>query len=198
MAESPGGWSRGRCVSGSPCRASAAPRNRQPRQPRQPPAQQRSGSRHTASVTARGAASTPGRGWWVLWQRRSRMLVVVPVPQGPARLTLPTLIEDERPISAPGAVVGPDGEVRDGSSSSDEPSRAPAGQPGGYNGFASSMDTSVRGALGDEVVMRVRAPAADFWRGQTFSLFDGRTWFADDEIGTLPRRAADRSAASVW
>jgi hypothetical protein len=111
------------------------------------------------------------------------VLVVVPVPRGPARLTLPTLITDERPISTPGAVVGPDGEVRDGSSGSNEPSRAPAGQPGGYNGFASNMDTSVRGALGDDVVMRVRAPAADFWRAQTFSTFDGRMWFADEELG---------------
>ena len=113
------------------------------------------------------------------------LLVVVPVPRGPTRLTLPTLITDERPISTPGAVVGPDGKVRDGSSGSNAPSRAPAGQPGGYNGFASTMDTSVRGALGDEVVMRVRAPAADFWRAQTFSTFDGRMWFADDEVGTL-------------
>jgi len=113
------------------------------------------------------------------------LLVVVPVPDGPARLTLPTLISDQRPVANPGALVGPDGEVRDGSSSAAEPSRAPAGQPGGYNGFASAMDTSVRGDLGDDVVMRVRASAPDFWRAQTFSTFDGRTWFADDEVGTL-------------
>jgi transglutaminase-like putative cysteine protease len=47
------------------------------------------------------------------------------------------------------------------------------------------MDTSVRGALGDEIVMRVRAPAPDFWRGQTFGTFDGRRWYADDERGVL-------------
>jgi transglutaminase-like putative cysteine protease len=49
------------------------------------------------------------------------------------------------------------------------------------------MDTSVRGDLSDEVVMRVRAPEADFWRGQTFSRFDGRRWFADAQIGTPHR-----------
>jgi transglutaminase-like putative cysteine protease len=38
------------------------------------------------------------------------------------------------------------------------------------------MDTSLRGDLGDEVVLRVRAPDAAFWRGQTFSRFDGRVW----------------------
>jgi transglutaminase-like putative cysteine protease len=45
------------------------------------------------------------------------------------------------------------------------------------------MDTSARGDLGDEVVMRVRAPEPDFWRGQTFARFDGRTWYADEQVG---------------
>lgn len=47
------------------------------------------------------------------------------------------------------------------------------------------MDTSVRGDLGDDVVMRVRATAPDYWRGQTFARFDGRTWFADTDPGDL-------------
>jgi transglutaminase-like putative cysteine protease len=33
--------------------------------------------------------------------------------------------------------------------------------------------------------MRVRAPEPDFWRGQTFATFDGRRWYADDEVGVL-------------
>jgi transglutaminase-like putative cysteine protease len=45
------------------------------------------------------------------------------------------------------------------------------------------MDTSLRGGMGDEVVLRVRAPYPDFWRGQTFSDFDGRTWHVDDRTG---------------
>lgn len=113
-------------------------------------------------------------------------LAVVPVPEGPAQLTLPTVIEDADPIGQPGGLAGPDGELSDGTPSA-EPGvdRAPAGQAGGYTGFASSMDTSVRGELSDEVVMRVRAPAADFWRGQTFTEFDGRRWYADTEAGLL-------------
>lgn len=47
------------------------------------------------------------------------------------------------------------------------------------------MDTSLRGALGDEVVLRVRAPYADFWRGQTFTQFDGRVWRVDEATGEL-------------
>lgn len=115
------------------------------------------------------------------------VLIVVPVPQGPARLNLPTFVDEGvEPVDQPGAVAGPDGDVRDAPDLPDgEPSRAPAGQAGGYTGFAQSMDTSVRGELSDEIVMRVRAPAPDYWRGQTFARFDGRTWFADPEVGVL-------------
>jgi transglutaminase-like putative cysteine protease len=112
------------------------------------------------------------------------LLMVVPIPDGPARLTLPTLISDARDVSEPGAIAAPDGAVDDqpaGAASS----RGLPGQAGGYVGFAEAMDTSARGALSDDVVMRVRAPAPAFWRGQTFARFDGRSWFADDDLGDL-------------
>jgi transglutaminase-like putative cysteine protease len=111
------------------------------------------------------------------------VLAVVPIPDGPARLTFPTLIEDVQDVTVPGAIAAPDGSIRDSADSGDG-SRAPAGQAGGYTGFAQSMDTSVRGAMSDEIVMRVRAPEADFWRGQTFATFDGRRWHADEDRGT--------------
>ena len=110
------------------------------------------------------------------------MLIVVPIPDGPARLTLPTFIENVHDVAVPGAIAAPDGSIRDSTDTGDG-SRAPAGQAGGYTGFAQSMDTSVRGALSDEIVMRVRAPEPDFWRGQTFATFDGRRWYADDDVG---------------
>ncbi len=112
------------------------------------------------------------------------VLVVVPVPDGPTRLTLPTFIDDPQDVSVPGALASANGQVsRAGDAGNGQ--RAPSGQAGGYTGFAQSMDTSVRGALSDEVVMRVRAPEPDFWRGQTFSLFDGRRWYADEDVGSL-------------
>jgi transglutaminase-like putative cysteine protease len=113
------------------------------------------------------------------------LLALIPVPSGPAVLALPSLLRNESPSPVPGAVVGPDGEVRTDGSATSDGDRAPAGQAGGYVGFSETMDTSVRGALGDDVVMRVRAPEPAFWRGQTFSRFDGRRWYADDEIGRL-------------
>jgi hypothetical protein len=114
-------------------------------------------------------------------------LVLVPVPDGPARLTLPTLVADGlEPVGRPGGIVGPDGEVRDAPDLPEtDPDRGSPGVAGGYTGFAATMDTSVRGGLGDDVVMRVRAPAPDYWRGQTFSRFDGRTWFADADAGVF-------------
>ena len=53
-------------------------------------------------------------------------------------------------------------------------SSAKALQP--YLGFERSLDTAARGALGDDVVLRVEADAPDFWRGQSFDRWNGRTW----------------------
>jgi transglutaminase-like putative cysteine protease len=109
----------------------------------------------------------------------------VPVPDGPASLGLPALSNNDAIINESGALVGPDGNPA--SPSSDSPSRGALGQAGGYTGFSDTLDTSVRGDLGDEVVLRVRAPEPAFWRGQTFSEFDGRVWRVseDADLSTL-------------
>ena len=51
----------------------------------------------------------------------------------------------------------------------------------GYFGFADQLDTSLRGRPDDTLVMRVRASAPAFWRGQTFDVWDGRTWSSSDD-----------------
>ncbi len=51
----------------------------------------------------------------------------------------------------------------------------------GYFGFANEMDTSLRGRPDDTLVMRVRASAPDFWRGQSFDTWDGRKWTMSDQ-----------------
>jgi transglutaminase-like putative cysteine protease len=112
------------------------------------------------------------------------VLAVVPVPDGAARLTLPTFIDEQLPVGQPGALAGPDGTLRPpGDTGGDERSRQVS--PSDYTGFAEALDTNVRGELGDQVVLRVRAGQPDFWRGQTFSTFDGRVWHADAEPGEL-------------
>lgn len=115
------------------------------------------------------------------------VLAIVPVPRGPAVLSFTSLLRGETDVPLPGAIVGGDGSIRDDGATDTGGDRAPAGSPGGYAGFSETMDTAVRGELGDEVVMRVRAPEPAFWRGQTFAEFDGRRWHARDEPGRLFR-----------
>ena len=63
----------------------------------------------------------------------------------------------------------------------------------------------MRGDLGDDIVMRVRAPEPAFWRGQTFSEFDGRVWTVSPDSGIrrdgpmidVPATIGDDSAAQV-
>lgn len=52
---------------------------------------------------------------------------------------------------------------------------------GGYFGFANNMDLSVRGRPTDEIVMRVRTDRPAFWRGMSYTQYDGRTWIAEDK-----------------
>ena len=136
-----------------------------------------------------------------LWRSASAatiaLLAVVPMPDGPARLTLPTFIEDVHDVAVPGAIAAPDGSIRDGTDTGDGTARPP-GRPAGTRASRESMDTSVRGAMSDEIVMRVRAPQADFWRGQTFATFDGRRWHADEDAGPCATGPEHRHPAARW
>lgn len=111
------------------------------------------------------------------------LLSVVTVPDGPARLGLPSALETIRPAASPSGIADADGGDTSTSATRDDGRRS--GSAGGYPGFDHSLDTSMRGDLGDEIVMRVRAPEPDFWRGQTFVAFDGRRWSVLDDPGYL-------------
>jgi len=58
-----------------------------------------------------------------------------------------------------------------------------------YWGFEDRLDTSTRGKLNDEVVMRVQADAPDYWRGTSFDAWDGRTWTRTGDLPTRPSRS---------
>jgi protein-glutamine gamma-glutamyltransferase len=113
------------------------------------------------------------------------VLSFVVIPTGPAALTLPAFIDDARFVGEPGGLVAADGTTSRPGDVGDGTRGGTSGLigNGGYPGFAESLDTSIRGPLSDDVVMRVRAPEPDFWRGQTFSEFDGRFWYADADQG---------------
>ncbi|HYN32896.1 MAG TPA: transglutaminaseTgpA domain-containing protein [Ilumatobacteraceae bacterium] len=132
------------------------------------------------------------------------LLSVIPIPDGPARLGLPALSPGGAPVASPGALASPDGSpAPTGGDVGDN--RGSIGAAVGYPGFTESLDTSVRGDLGDEIVMRVRASEPAFWRGQTFSEFDGRVWRVSPDTGTrregptidVPPTPGDQSAAGI-
>ena len=106
------------------------------------------------------------------------VLAVVPVPRGPAQLTLPSWLQSVRTTAEDGSLAAPDGSPLLGGAS---PTRSGSTATGGmYPGFSATLDTGLRGELGDTVVLRVRAPEPDYWRGQTFVTFDGRSWHVAD------------------
>lgn len=110
------------------------------------------------------------------------LLAVIPIPEGPAQLTLPSWLDDYRPTPSDGSLVAADGSpLLGGAGNGDRGGSGEGG--GGYPGFSPTMDISLRGDLGDAVVLRVRSPYPDFWRGQTFTDFDGRSWTVDADTG---------------
>ena len=102
--------------------------------------------------------------------------LVLPPAGGARALTFPSRLARLVPLpSVAGALFNP----TMGSESPDaaERSRARGGRASfGYFGFSDRLDTGIRGRPDSTLVMRVRASRPDYWRGQTFATFDGRTW----------------------
>jgi protein-glutamine gamma-glutamyltransferase len=82
--------------------------------------------------------------------------------------------------SAPGAssTVDSPTNLTDGGSSLPAHAASPRGRTavGGFLGFAKSLDTADRVALGNQVIMRVRATRPNYWVGQTFDDWNGQSW----------------------
>lgn len=135
-------------------------------------------SRRSAATAGRRVATIVALGVATI-----SLLSLIPIPDGPARIGLPALSMDAPSVSTPGGLALPDGSPAAGANGATDPERGAVGGVVGYPGFTESLDTSVRGTLGDEIVMRVRAPEPAFWRGQTFTEFDGRTWTVSPELG---------------
>jgi len=98
---------------------------------------------------------------------------VLPPPRASQTITLPSSLTTFLPLP-PGAGL------TEGGAHPQEPARAgtpsgPAGV-GGYLGFAGPLDTGIRGALSNEVVMRVRADRPGYFLGLTYDHWDGQSW----------------------
>ena len=101
------------------------------------------------------------------------LLVVLPQPRAVQGLTLPSSLTSYLPINGDGLVSGsgahPTAPARE---------TKPGGRigVGGYLGFGGPLDTAVRGALGDTVVMRVRAERPGYFLGMTYDTWSGQSW----------------------
>jgi protein-glutamine gamma-glutamyltransferase len=142
-----------------------------PSQPATPPATTRERSRLAISAISGGG---------LIVAFAFIALIAVPIPEGPVRLLSPSKVPKILKVPSDGglAASSPDGEVIESTPSDPVPSAA-----FGYSAFAASFDLSQRGRPGNDIVMRVRAPAPDFWRAQTFETFDGQRWTASPETG---------------
>jgi transglutaminase-like putative cysteine protease len=99
-------------------------------------------------------------------------VAVLPAPHPSQLVTLPSSITTRLELPNQGGL--------DGGSSGTEPMRpAPPGGPlgvGGFAGFAGNLDTALRGNLGDEVVMRLRANRPGYLEALSYGRWDGQSW----------------------
>ncbi len=99
------------------------------------------------------------------------LVAVLPAPQVSASLIFTASGADSGPVDSPSGLT-------DGSGSLPAHAAAASGRTGvgGFLGFAKSLDTADRIALGNQVVMRVRATRPNYWVGQTFDEWTGQSW----------------------
>jgi transglutaminase-like putative cysteine protease len=129
----------------------------------------------------RGAAWSMGAVLVVVGVIAAAAFAVIPAAGSARAFTFPLSLPDvQRPSGEPGGLVNP-------SLGDADPARVSGGTVAGgtgsgpkatfgYFGFSNRMDTAVRGRPDDTLVMRVRAAAPAFWRGQSFDKWDGRSW----------------------
>jgi hypothetical protein len=106
------------------------------------------------------------------------IFLVLPAPSVAAKLSLFAKAGLGGAIGVPGGIAGdsssPSQLARPGSPSG--PTRV-----GGYLGFANSLDTALRGKLGNTLLMYVRAQRPSYWVGETFNSWNGQSWAATNK-----------------
>ena len=134
--------------------------------------------------TLAGTASTPrtvlrpaGGVIAVMLVLATALFVVTPGATANRRFAFPAGLPGAVPVADAGGLSNPSL----GDADPSRPGQAGKGRSSfGYFGFAEEVDLAVRGRPDDTVVMKVRASQPDFWRGQTFDVWDGRRWTLSD------------------
>jgi hypothetical protein len=95
---------------------------------------------------------------------------VLPPPKASQDIRLPSSLTSYLPLPDSGGLT-------EGGANATEPARAGTpGGVGGYVGMAGPLDTALRGTLGNQIVMRVRADNPGYFLGLTYTAWDGQSW----------------------
>jgi transglutaminase-like putative cysteine protease len=110
------------------------------------------------------------------------LVAVLPAPKVSTSLAFTSSSPNPQPVSSPT-------DLTDGSGALPAHAANAAGRTGvgGFLGFAKSLDTANRVSLGNEVIMRVRASRPNYWVGQTFDEWTGRSWVQSANPVNSPR-----------
>lgn len=107
---------------------------------------------------------------------------VLPPPRASQDITLPNSLTSYLALPSNGGLT-------EGGANPTEP--AQAGRPGGvggYVGMAGPLDTALRGTLGNEIVMRVRANDPGYFLGLTYTSWNGQSWTNAGKCSTVEER----------
>jgi transglutaminase-like putative cysteine protease len=115
------------------------------------------------------------------------VFMLVPVAGTNRALTFPSQLPTDNPARTDGRLQNPSLGPDDAAPSSRGDGSGSSRASFGYFGFSKQLDTSLRGRPDDTLVMRVRASAPDFWRGQTFDVWNGRVWTVSQDRPRIVR-----------
>ena len=106
------------------------------------------------------------------------VFLLLPAPTAAIRIDFRSAAGSAGPVASQGALAG------DGGSPVELSHPGKASGPirvGGYLGFAGDLNTAIRGRLGNQLVMEVRASLPSFWIGETFDHWSGQDWSSSDQ-----------------
>ena len=119
------------------------------------------------------------------------VFLVLPAPVVSSRVSFISRAGAGGSVGVPGGLAGDSGVAAQLSRAGSPTSRI---RVGGYLGFAGSLNTALRGDLGNALVMQVRAQRPSYWVGETFDTWKGQSWI---ESQAVPRRALRESSPFV-
>jgi len=101
------------------------------------------------------------------------VFLVLPAPVVSSRVSFLARSGSGGSIGVPGGLAGDSGIAAQLSRAGSPTSRI---RVGGYLGFADSLNTALRGGLGNALVLQVRAQRPSYWVGETFDTWQGESW----------------------